>query len=61
VGADKEETMKRKLRKVEAITLFLDTFVDSCHSLIDNKFFARECQVLSSLLGMIADGQADFV
>jgi hypothetical protein len=41
VGAEKEETMKRKLRQAEAITLFPDTFVDSHSSFIDNKFFAR--------------------
>jgi len=41
VGAEKEETMKRKLREAEAITVFPDAFVDSYAPSIDNKFFER--------------------
>jgi len=39
VGADKEETTKRKLRKAEVITLFLDTFVEFNVSFVANIFF----------------------
>jgi len=39
VGADNKEIMKRKLRQVELIRLFLDTFVEFNVSFVANKFF----------------------